>query len=98
MLTCQEEVMMLMKQCPVKRNECLPLLVVQFDRGFFAGVLRVVHFDALVLDHDKTGVDTFDFSYQLLLAYGFCFGLFYENLWVVLRYLRRRCARRRCWR
>lgn len=58
-----EEVMMLMKESPVKGDEGLPLVVAQFaSRGRSLGD----DLDALLLNHDEPRIDSLDFIDELL--------------------------------
>lgn len=70
----QEEVVMFMEKGPVKSNYCLPLLVVQPRMAIMstlgAVTLGNIDLNALALHHDQAGIDSLDFSNQLLLIDG----------------------------
>jgi hypothetical protein len=75
MLRGKKEVMMFVKQGSMKGDQSLPLLIVQTIGGVGVSILRCVHLDTLVFDHDQTRVYTLDFTHKLLLADGASFGL-----------------------
>jgi hypothetical protein len=84
-LAREEEVVVLMEECPMKSYEGLPLLVVEFvanDVGL--GVLGIVDLYTLTFDHYKASIDAFDLGDELLLRDGPCLGLLDEDRGSVL--------------
>lgn len=68
--------MMFVKQRAVQGDQSLPLLIVEFCRRLRLGALRAVDLDAFGLDHDETGIYSFDLGDKLFLADRTCLGLF----------------------
>src|SRR4051794_16388198 len=81
-LTCKEEVMMLVEQGSVQGNEGLPLFVIEGEFGLIllesggmsCGLLGV-HLDALCFHHYKLNIDAFDLRNQLFMRYRLGQGL-----------------------
>jgi len=61
---------MLVEKGAVERNQCLPLLVVEFVGRVVLLALGIVNLDTFALHHDEAGVDALNFSYELFLGYG----------------------------
>ena len=70
----QKKVVMLVQQCSMQGDQCLPLVVT----GFVCGVglhLVVGDFDAFPFQHHEAGVDALNLGHELFLRNGTCFRL-----------------------
>ena len=78
-LRCQEEVVVLVQQCPGERNGGLKLPAVESA----CPLIVVYHLYAFGFDHDQAGIDALDFGNQLLLRNGTGLGLLNTQFWVL---------------